>query len=54
MFFRSVAAVRLALAAVLSIFAATAFAEDDGNVVYLSEYLYGDYYVAALGDVDTD
>jgi hypothetical protein len=56
MFFRSpaVAPARLALAAVFSIFAANALAEDDGYVVYLSEYISGDYYVAALGDVDTD
>lgn len=30
----------------------TTFAQDDGNVLYLSEYLYGDYYYARLGDVD--
>jgi hypothetical protein len=27
-------------------------AEDDGYVLFLDEYLHGDFYVAALGDVD--
>lgn len=35
-----------------SLYADTVFAQDDGNVLYLSEYLHGDYYYARLGDVD--
>ena len=33
-------------------FSTSAFAQDDGYVLYLSEYLYGDFYFASLGDVD--
>jgi Tol biopolymer transport system component len=34
-------------------FSLDAYAQADGNVLYLSEYLYGDFYYAPLGDVDT-
>ncbi len=44
------AGIGLILAGAVS--ASAAFAGDDGNVLYLSEYLYGDYYYAPLGDID--
>jgi hypothetical protein len=40
------------LAVLLALLSGTAHAQADGNVLYLSEYLYGDYYYAALGDID--
>jgi hypothetical protein len=43
---------RTALAVLLALLSGAAHAESDGHVLYLSEYLYGDYYYAALGDVD--
>lgn len=33
-------------------FSTNAFAKDGGYVLYLSEYLHGDFYFASLGDVD--
>lgn len=33
-------------------FAGASFAQDDGKVLFLSEYLTGDYFYAELGDVD--
>jgi len=38
----------------LALSAAGARAQSDGYVVYLSEYLAGDYYLATLGDLDVD
>lgn len=40
------------MAAILSSVPSIGYAQDDGNVLFLSEYLYGDYYYARLGDVD--
>jgi Tol biopolymer transport system component len=42
----------LVLVLVLLHAANIASAQGDGNVLFLSEYLHGDYYVAPLGDVD--
>ena len=46
-----VSPVTVLLLALLS-FPGSAFARDDGNVLFLSDYLYGDYYYARLRDVD--
>ncbi len=35
-----------------AVFGGAAFGNDDGNVLYLSEYLHGDFYYAPLGDID--
>jgi hypothetical protein len=40
------------LVVLIYLFSGTAIAQDDGNVLYLSEYLHGDYYYARLRDVD--
>lgn len=36
----------------ISFFASTATAQDDGKVLFLSEYLHGNYYYAPLGEID--
>lgn len=38
--------------AAIAFFSGTANSQNDGNVLFLSEYLYGDYYYAPLGDID--
>ena len=40
------------LSATTLLFPRAALANDDGNVLFLSEYLHGDYYYARLGDID--